>query len=73
MEAVISWDLPFPELRTFHLLIAVNVESQMGGTDSQGKLVPLVISQNIRKHFRVRAVTARAVVQSDLIPVATAF
>lgn len=45
----------------------------MGGTDGQGELVPLIISQNVRKHFRVRVVAAGAIVKSDFIPMATAF
>lgn len=44
----------------------------MGGTDGQGKLVPLVIGQNVRKDLGVRA-AARAVVQPDFVPVAAAF
>lgn len=35
--------------------------------------MPLIISQNVRKHFCVRVVAAGAVVKSDFIPMATAF
>lgn len=49
------------------------MENQMGGTDGQGELVPFVISQNVWEHLRVRTVAARAVMQSDLIPMAAAF
>ena len=35
--------------------------------------MPLIISQNVRKHFCVRMVAAGVVVQSDFIPMAAAF